>query len=57
MSSYFITQNIYMKLFVYFVLTVGHFLNTKHEPLLFTRVNDEASVANDLCIKGGHGCK
>ena len=29
----------------------------KHETLLFTRVNQEATVANDLCIKAGHGCK
>ena len=25
--------------------------------LLFTRVNEDAPDANDLCIKAGHGCK
>ena len=29
----------------------------KHETLLFPRVNEQAPVANDLCIKTGHGCK
>ena len=29
----------------------------KHETLLFTQVNEEAPVANDLCIKTGHACK
>ena len=39
-------------------------LSTKHIKLglhvtilLFTRVSEEVTVANDLCIKAGHGCK
>ena len=45
-----------MKLVTCFVYAVDHFLTTfitKHETLLFTRVNEEAPVANDKCIKAG----